>query len=184
MEYKPYYFEKNIQREAYLKEQESILNDDQISVLIDRGFCTAPASTKYHGAYAGGLFDHSVNVAETLAQLTEQNDLKWERPTSPLIVGLLHDLCKIDQYRWNEGTQMYEYRTDILVKGHGVKSVIYCCDLLDLKLTEEEEACILYHMGAFTDKDEWRDYTSAVNKYPNVLWTHTADMIASHVMGV
>ena len=49
------------------------------------------------------------------------------------------------------------------------------------KLTEEEVACIRYHMGAFTDKELWNDYTAAVRKYPNVLWTHTADMIASHI---
>lgn len=39
-------------------------------------------------------------------------------------------------------------------------------------------------MGAFTDKSEWNDYTRAVNLYPNVLWTHQADMLASHVEGV
>ena len=39
-------------------------------------------------------------------------------------------------------------------------------------------------MGAFTDKSEWNDYTRAVDQYPNVLWTHQADMLASHVAGV
>ena len=48
----------------------------------------------------------------------------------------------------------------------------------------EEIACIRYHMGAFTDKSEWNDYTRAVKAYPNVLWTHQADMLASHVKGV
>ena len=27
--------------------------------LLDKGFFVAPASTKYHGNYEGGLFDHS-----------------------------------------------------------------------------------------------------------------------------
>ena len=53
-----------------------------------------------------------------------------------------------------------------------------------VQLTEEEIMCIRYHMGAFTDKDEWNDYTRAVSFYPNVLWTHQADMLASHGMGV
>ena len=48
----------------------------------------------------------------------------------------------------------------------------------------EEVLCIRYHMGAFVSKEEWQDYTRAVNKYPNVLWTHTADMLASHVAGI
>lgn len=51
-------------------------------------------------------------------------------------------------------------------------------------LTEEEIMCIRYHMGAFCDKSEWNDYTRAVHKYTNVLWTHQADMLASHVEGV
>ena len=49
---------------------------------------------------------------------------------------------------------------------------------------DEEIMCIRYHMGAFTDKSEWNDYTRAVSQYPNVLWTHQADMLASHVAGV
>ena len=53
-----------------------------------------------------------------------------------------------------------------------------------IRLTEEEMACIRYHMGAFTEKEQWNDYTNAVHKYHNVLWTHQADMLASHVMGV
>lgn len=44
--------------------------------------------------------------------------------------------------------------------------------------------CIRYHMGAFTDKSEWNDYTRAVSQYPNVLWTHQADMLVSHIAGV
>ena len=51
-------------------------------------------------------------------------------------------------------------------------------------LTDEEIMCIRYHMGAFADKSEWNDYTRAVSQYPNVLWTHQADMLASHVAGV
>ena len=41
-----------------------------------------------------------------------------------------------------------------------------------------------YHMGAFTDKEEWQDYTRAIHRYPNVLWTHQADMIAAHIKGL
>lgn len=51
-----------------------------------------------------------------------------------------------------------------------------------MTLTEEEICCIRYHMGIFTKDYEWNDYTRAVRKYPNVLWTHQADMLATHVM--
>ena len=159
------------------------VNDFTRCELINSGFFTAPASTKYHGNYEGGLFDHSYMVAKHLVELTEKNELHWERECSPYIVGMFHDLCKMDNYKATpKGEYPYEYNNDTLLKGHGVKSVMLLSQFYSL--TTEEIACITYHMGAFTPKEEWRDFTGAVNKYPNVLWTHTADMIASHVEGV
>lgn len=165
---------------------------DPSQYLIGNGFFTAPASTKYHGAYEGGLFDHSYNVMEILLQLTVENSLKWQRLESPYIVGFFHDLCKIDQYVAKPGLKIhddatvfvdggfhYEFNTKTLLKGHGDKSVMLLSTLG--QLTEEEVACIRYHMGAFTDKEQWADYTSAIHKWPNVLWTHHADMIATHI---
>ena len=148
-------------------------------------FFYAPASTKYHGNYEGGLFDHSFMVMNTLVDLTRHNNLKWQRDGSPFIVGLLHDLCKIDSYEpvydptHPDDAPTFKYNTDTLLTGHGDKSVMLISE--HMQLTEEEVMCIRYHMGAFTDKEEWRYYTRAVNQYPNVLWTHQADMIASHI---
>ena len=161
----------------------TMLSEDSKNWLLHNGFFTAPASTKYHGCYEGGLFDHSYLVMENLVKLTELNRLEWERKESPYIVGLLHDLCKVNQYReMDVGEENpYEYRTDTLLTGHGDKSVMVASTLL--QLTEEEMICIRYHMGAFTEKTEWDYYTRAVHKYPNVLWTHHADMIATHVCG-
>lgn len=157
--------------------------------LLANGFFSAPASTKYHGNYEGGLFDHSFTVMNILVELSAKNNLKWQRAESPFVVGMFHDLCKIDQYRIDnsepytvgEATR-YEYRTDTDFKGHGDKSILLLCQ--HMTLTEEEVMCIRYHMGAFTEKDEWRDYTNAVHRYANVLWTHHADMLASHVCGI
>lgn len=175
------------------REMMSFLPDGVLESLTDGGYFTAPASTKYHGNYEGGLFDHSFAVTETLVELTERNDLRWLHPRSPWVVGMFHDLCKIDNYTHPkigeqlDGTPVYdlnsyEYNKDTLYKGHGDKSVILLSTYL--ALTPEEIACIRYHMGAFTDKEEWGDYTRAVRQFPNVLWTHQADMIASHIKGV
>ena len=146
------------------------------------GFFTAPASTKYHGAYSGGLYDHSKAVAEALMDLTKKLNLPWQNPTSPLIVGMFHDLCKADQYQLrSDGT--YEFRKDTLFTGHGEKSVMLLSTIM--QLTEEEAACIRYHMGAFSDNAEERSaYSRACRYYPQVLYTHTADMIASQVRGI
>lgn len=151
--------------------------------LIERGFFTAPASTKYHGSYEGGLFDHCYMVAFLLNRLTKDNGLAWKNSRSPLLIGMFHDLCKIDSYRHPTSDELkWEYNPNTLIKGHGDKSVMLLSEYFSL--TQEEILCIRYHMGAFTDKEEWKDYTRAVNKYPNILWTHHADMLSAHVKGV
>lgn len=143
------------------------------------GFLLAPASTKYHGHYTGGLFDHSVAVMNALVDLTDRISLKWQRPESPYLVGFFHDLCKADSYYTEDEGRTFYHDDDTLLRGHGDKSVMLLSTLT--QLTGEEVACIRYHMGAFTDKEEWGDYTRAIHQYPNVLWTHTADMIATHI---
>ncbi len=155
---------------------------DIIQWLSERWFFDTPASTKHHGNERGGLFRHSALVMDILVKLTEDNHLQWSRPESPYIVGFFHDLCKIDQYRsiTIDGRECISYIDETLFKGHGEKSVMLLSTLF--QLTEEEVACICYHMGAFCDKDLWNDYTRAIYSYPNVLWTHHADMIAAHVM--
>lgn len=158
------------------------VTNDVIDRLRDMNFFTAPASTKFHGNYEGGLFTHSFVVARTLVELTDCNNLMWERKESPYIIGMFHDLCKTDYYISNGTGHAWERNDDCLLKGHGEKSVMLLSQFYTL--TEEEIMCIRYHMGAFTPKEEWSDYTRAVHTYPNVLWTHHADMIASHVHGI
>lgn len=162
--------------------------------LEQAGFYTAPASKSHHGAYGGALFDHSLQVTYELIQLTEKLELKWEREESPAVVGMLHDVCKVEDYIMKEEMvgakrdgsprfgQVPDWNGERLWCGHGDKSLIMLMGHIDL--TEEEKACIRYHMGSFTDQEEWEYYIRAVEKYPNVLYTHMADMLAAHVKGV
>lgn len=150
--------------------------------LFEMNFFTAPASTHHHGAYEGGLFDHSYAVTNNLLHLTEALDLKWEREISPYYVGMLHDLCKCGQYRKAIDGSDWVFNKDLVLPGHGERSVMLAQQLLHL--TDEELACIRWHMGAFDDKERWNSYGRAIEKFPNVLWTHTADMMASRIDGV
>lgn len=184
--------------ELFKQYTKNFVSDDLAQKLIERGFFTAPASTTHHGNYEGGLFDHSLHVAIWLCDLTNRMQLVWQNPRSKILIGMFHDLCKLDNYipiLGNEYTENnkgkvicrtvvkeYGYNKDTLLTGHGDKSVMMLSEYF--QLTEEEIMCIRYHMGAFTDKEEWRYYTNAIHKYPNVLYTHTADMLASHVEGV
>lgn len=156
--------------------------------LEDAGYFKAPAAAKHHGAVEGGLFEHSMVVAKKLCEMTEQMGLKWERECSPMIVGLLHDICKIDEYVLKNtltGAEIEYNNNKNCWAGHGEKSVMMLMELCDKDffLTAEEIACIRYHMGAFVEKSEWSCYSRAVQQYPNVLWTHTADMYAANVVG-
>lgn len=180
--------------EKELKPIEKLLDAHTIDNLIVAGYLDAPASAKYHGNYIGGLFVHSCNVTDALVELTENNNLIWRRKESPHIIGMFHDLCKMDQYKtledWGDSNSSefevisaqvkFEYNEEVLYKGHGDKSAILTSTYL--KLTPEEAACIRYHMGAFTDKEDWKYYNRALTAFPNVLWTHHADMIATYYL--
>lgn len=165
--------------------------------LIQNGFFTQPASTKYHGAYEGGLFDHSYEMTQVLLDMTERLNLQWTRPESPYIIGIFHDLCKVDNYITIvdepgeimmgtgavKGKEIhFEYNPNTILKGHADKSIMLLSQFINL--TEEELLCIRFHMGAYEGQDQWDNYDKAIRKYETVLWVHTADMYASKVKGV
>ena len=165
---------------------------ETVGILKDMGYFTAPASSHHHGNYEGGLFDHCFAVTKSLVSFTERLELKWSKPGSPLIVGMFHDLCKVDEYKieitkegkvnFGEedvvGEEVEIEKKDTIIKGHGEKSIIYLSQFLTL--TEEEILCIRFHMGAYNTED-WNSYDQAIKQFETVLWTHTADMYASKV---
>jgi len=167
-------------------------NTQFVKYLEGGGFFTAPASTKYHGAYEGGLYDHCRCVFNRLNKLTHDNNLSWQRDESPFIIGMFHDLCKCDQYKKVGGTVTmlqgqeisapagyhYEFDANTVLKGHAPKSIMILSQFITL--TEEEMLCIRFHMGAY-ETDDWDAFDKAIRKCPNVLWTHMADMLASKV---
>ncbi len=172
-----------------------LISPEFMNWLTFNGFFTQAASTKYHGAYEGGLFDHSLAVTEQLVKMTDSLGLKWTRPESPWIVGLFHDLCKCDNYLTvvdEEGVQYFGsddvkgrqihfiHNDDCILKGHAEKSIILLSQFMTL--TEEEIMCIRFHMGAYEGQSSWDAFDKAIRKYETVLWTHTADMYASKVL--
>lgn len=157
------------------------INETSIEYLCKNGFFTAPGSSKYHLAYEGGLFEHSANVTLQLLWLTQNLFLEWQREESPYIIGMFHDICKMDQYIWDPILKKYTWNKDQLIVGHGDKSVQIIEEHI-IKLTNEEKACIRWHMGAFDEKENWTKYTTAIHEFPNVLWTHTADITATHII--
>ncbi|MBW8190286.1 TraI domain-containing protein [Neiella marina] len=58
-----------------------------------------PASVSHHHAYPGGLFEHSVEVAEKLAQLVPNQSL--ESKDLAIVLGLIHDIGKVKTIKPN-----------------------------------------------------------------------------------
>lgn len=79
--------------------------NDIIAWLESTDFYTAPASSKFHGAYEGGLLTHSLNVLKCLQE--KRNNGTWQKTFSDnntpdeslVIVALLHDVCKCNFYK-------------------------------------------------------------------------------------
>lgn len=165
-----------------------ILTKDKVDLLLSVGYAKAPASTSHHGAYEGGLFDHCWYMARVLNILTEKLDLKWGRKDSPAVIAFLHDMCKIDRYKYynKDGEFVIELNDgDVfkLFEGHGKKSVQIIEHLDLLQLTDEELACIKYHMGAYDPADTIY-LPEAAKQFPNLYFVQLADCIVSQLMEV
>lgn len=163
------------------------------------GFFEAPASSKYHLNYPGGLAVHSLNVWRRLREITVRDILKdgpgelWpEIEETVAILGLLHDVCKVGVYhqetkrRKNPDTGKWEdylgytFR-DPFPLGHGEKSLFLITR--HMALTEEEAMAIRWHMGAYDDavKGGSRSMNEAMNLTPWVWRLQEADMCASWI---
>ena len=154
--------------------------DKLIEFLEASDFFKAPASTRYHGNWEGGLLEHSMKVYEILKTKTEDSD-------SVKIVGLLHDICKTNYYKTdyrnakvNGNWEQVPYYTveDNIPFGHGEKSVMMLSEFI--KLTPEEKYAIRWHMGFTEPKELYGTIGVAYKKYPLALLTFEADLEATY----
>ena len=166
------------------------VNRDGIDRLIEflekTDFFAAPASTKFHSNYEGGLADHSLNVYKELKDLTNG---EWPEETI-IVVGLLHDICKVNNYKvemrnkknpdtgvWYQ--EPYYTTDDLMPLGHGEKSVMLISEFI--RLTKEELYSIRWHMGGYEAKENYSYISAAYYKYPLAVYTHMADLKATYI---
>lgn len=71
--------------------------EELFNVLRNSDFYYAPASTKYHCAFEGGLVYHCLGVYDALVKLNDSFNLQLD-PESMIICGLLHDFSKMNFY--------------------------------------------------------------------------------------
>jgi hypothetical protein len=155
-------------------------------------FFTAPASTRFHLSVEGGLVEHSLNVYRALCDYLERRRVREDyglviSDETAAIVGLLHDLCKVNVYQkssrnvkdkngnWSS-VPSYEYN-DPLPYGHGEKSVYIISGFM--KLTRDEAFAIRYHMG-FSAEGDKSNVSQAFEQFPLALALSIADLEATY----
>ena len=163
----------------------------------DTDFMYAPASTKYHGVFEGGLVAHSLEVYTQFSKLVGiynfdmSNHVNAESAT---IVTLFHDVCKINTYEQSvkyqknpktnswESVPCYTYTVDKNVFGaHGAESMYIISQFM--KLTEQEAMAIYHHMGNW-DSSKYDNVAAAYEKNRLAWLLHVADEAATYVAGI
>lgn len=180
-------YKANIKREGSDKLLEYLLSSKS-------DFFTAPASTKYHSAYEGGLAQHSINVYRCLCDYLARQRVKevyhlTADGETAAVIALLHDICKVNFYKVDYRNSKNEqgvwekvpyYRIDDqLPYGHGEKSVYIISGFM--RLSREEAIAIRYHMG-FSGIEDRNSIGSAFEKWPLAFALSTADMEASYFL--
>lgn len=162
--------------------------ENLVQWLDNSDFKVAPASTRYHFNYEGGLLKHSLNVYEECMRQQDLIKLFNVPKESIIITSLLHDICKVNYYKMEmrnvkkNGAWVQEpYYTveDMFPMGHGEKSIIIAQQYI--QLTEVEIAMIRNHMGGFVDTSYFSS-SNLFNKYPESLILHIADMKATYIL--
>ncbi len=183
-------------KEEFLELLKSIPREgmDKLIEFIEKSdFFKAPASTRYHGAYEGGLLEHSMKVYEILLSKVKNAVVEINASEETLIlIALLHDICKVNFYKVdyrNAKNALGEWEKvpyytveDTIPYGHGEKSVMMITEYI--KLTVEEKYCIRWHMGFTEPKEIYSTLGQAFKKFPLALLLHEADLEATYFFDI
>lgn len=187
----------SIEREGFNKEQ-------LLLKLENSDFFYAPASTKYHAHYKGGLCEHSLNVYDNLVKLNEMKAANLSED-SMKIVALFHDISKMNYYevyfmnkknyhaggskRDEGGTFDWEavsaYKTrdasERFIFGSHEQTSEFMLRTF-CPLTYEESIAILQHHGGlgFDSIKDSGIVFEIYDRYPIALMLHLADVLASN----
>ena len=192
------YMTKNELKEKFIEIYRSKITREGSDKLLDylcspsSDFFDAPASTRFHGSYPGGLCEHSLNVYECLCDYVNRARAKDVykmdfSEESLAISALLHDICKVNIYKagtrnvkdengmW-KSVPTFTY-DDRLPYGHGEKSVYIVSGYM--RLTRDEAFAIRYHMG-YSDNENTQNVSAAFEMFPLAFALHVADSEATY----
>ena len=155
---------------AYQKYIHRTGSDSLLDRLLATDFFEAPASTKFHNSFAGGLVLHSLNVFQRMCKTQSYKlDFKDQKVYSDHGTKFdkrgAYDLESVPFYTVDEKFPF----------GHGEKSVFLINE--HMHLTRDEALAIRFHMGDFTDRNTSKVYTIC----PLALQLHIADLQATYL---
>lgn len=183
-----------------------------INWLENSDFFYAPASTKYHSNFEGGLCSHCLSVYYSLEALcntfasesryvTLEDGSQKEEITcrydkdSIIIVALLHDLSKANFYeKYNRNVKnevtgkwesVEEYRTIDVQKRFIFGNHEETSEFMVrsfIPLKVEESVAILHHMGGAGHDSSQTDLSVIYSKYNLAALLHTADLLSTFVL--
>ena len=197
-------FDMEMQRDKFLRIFDSEIGDrDGKEALRDWllsdecDFFTAPASTKYHGNYDGGLCEHSIDVYEMAVRLEglyrediRKQYLVLNRPydrekfmESLAVAALFHDLCKANFYKTkvNGRNTVFVVDEQLRFGGHGSKSVFVLSKYLK-DIRDEEAIAINCHMGFSRAEDNAISISESFKNSPLAWIIHVADEAATFML--
>ncbi|MGN0788270.1 MAG: hydrolase [Candidatus Onthoplasma sp.] len=180
-------FKKNIKRDGADKLLDYLENQSD--------FFFAPASSRRHSNFDGGLAYHSIKVYNRFKKNIQneygENYQEHLSEESIAIIALLHDICKTGNYikdlknqkingQWVQVPYYAYNQENSLPFGHGEKSVYMISSFIHL--TREEAIAINWHMGGFDARAQMGDdLSNAFLKYPNALLFHISDYEATYI---
>ena len=152
-------------------------------------FYSAPASTRYHDSYPGGLLVHTLNVYNRMIDLIKSDVFKSVDLAQATLAVLVHDWCKIGTYepykrnvkneQTNQWEQVTEYRKSLkgVTLGHGVTSMFMLSRFIVLQ--PETALAIRWHQGRWNVCEAEQDeFQLACESYPIVLLVQFADQLS------
>lgn len=122
---------------------------------LDERLCLCPASSKteYHGAFPGGLVDHSLRVLNNVVALNKTYG--WNLPKESMIIAaLFHDIGKVGLPGKGAENDFYVEQTDPYWRDKRGEVYTYNNDITYLT-TPDRSVFIMQHYGVRLTPDEW-----------------------------
>lgn len=179
-----------------------------LKYLEESGFYEAPASSKYHCSYKGGLCEHSLNVYNIFCCLNSMlvnfipphfneqgvNDTQTYLLNVAIKVALLHDLAKVNYYEFYDKYTKDENGKWVTTKDIRIKDCTkretygnasfnnYMILSKYLSLDNNEIVALMNYNCGMDDGYSNKDLSAILSKNSFTIMLHCADMMCTYML--